>query len=110
MSNDQIDQIITEFSKNDGFQNTLDQTVTRMAGEISRLRHTQEVVAQDGERTGGCWVSYSYADSTHITAVHGTEVEALRYALDNQGSGVIYLPYNITLLEALKAKENPQLG
>ncbi len=65
---------------------------------------------QERDLSGGCWVSYTHVDYTHITAVHGSELEALRYALDNYNAGALFLPYGISILDALEAKENPQRG
>ncbi len=62
----------------------------------------------DVDRTGGCWVSYYYDNDPRIASVHASELEALRFALDNHHNGVIFLPYGIRLYEALEAKENPQ--
>lgn len=64
----------------------------------------------DVDRTGGVWVSYYYDGPAQIASVHASELEALRYALDNNHNGVIFLPYGIRLYEALEAKENPQRG
>lgn len=108
MAHDYIDQIIEEFTDDEDISHSrFLNTINRMAGEISRLRHTHQV-KYELERSGGSWVSYSYSDSTHITSVHASELDALRYALDNHDSGVTFLPYGITIYDHLRAKENPQ--
>jgi hypothetical protein len=107
---DNIDRIIQEFiPENGSLTRNCAEVVTTMAGEISRLRHTHTVSQlSELDRPGGCWVSFSFSDHTHITSVHASELEALRYAMSNHDSGVLFLPYGITIHDALDAKENPQ--
>jgi hypothetical protein len=49
----------------------------------------------------GVWAVYDYEPDPHLIAVYDEEICALRKAVDLHGAAVVFLPFGISLREAI---------
>lgn len=100
---DPIRSIVDEFVTSD--EAAFEVVELRMAEEIFRLR--QQVAASHTHtiRDGGIWVVYG-SENYYFISAHDDELEAYKKCVQEHGHGVIFLPFGISLHDAIRAQQD----